>query len=157
MKLIGNLITLKPYTIEMCHEFWSEYESDPSMTDIQYEYDKSSIDNYFNSRINDKTRIHFAICLRDKTIGEIMFKHINTEDSTATLSIAISNNQYKNKGYGTAAEKLIIDYGFKVMNLKTIYADTVKKNIRSQRILENLGFEFIREDDSFLYYKLDEK
>ncbi|NLY21652.1 MAG: GNAT family N-acetyltransferase [Tissierellia bacterium] len=157
MELIGSLITLKPYTLEMCHEFWSEYVSDPLMTDMPYKHDESKIDEYFISRINDETRIYFAICLNDKTIGEIMLKHIDAEESTTTLSIAISNDKYKNKGYGTEAEKLIIDYGFNILNLKTIYADTVKRNIRSQHILEKLGFSYIKEEDDFIYYRLDKK
>ena len=38
---------------------------------------------------------------------------------------------------------------------KTLYADTLRSNTRSQRILEKAGFSFLREDGDFRYYRID--
>lgn len=36
-------------------------------------------------------------------------------------------------------------------------ADTIIKNVRSQHILDKLGFEFVLEEGDFKYYKLEKK
>ncbi len=148
----NNMVTLQPYSNELCHEYWKEYISDPDMWDFEYVYDYEKVENYYQIKIVDKTRIIFAICVDDKIIGEIQLKKIDVENKHATLSIAISNNQYKNHGYGTKAQKLIIDYAFNQLNLKIIYADVVHKNLRSMHVLEKVGFKYTHNDEIFSYF-----
>ena len=35
-----------------------------------------------------------------------------------------------------------------------VNADTVKKNTRSQHVIEKAGFKFIKEDEYFEYYRI---
>ena len=35
---------------------------------------------------------------------------------------------YKEKGYGTAVERTVLEYGFKELGLSVIYADVVLRN-----------------------------
>ena len=35
-----------------------------------------------------------------------------------------------------------------------VNADTVKKNTRSQHVIEKAGFKFINEDEYFKYYRI---
>lgn len=39
--------------------------------------------------------------------------------------------------------------------MKAVNADAVLKNVRSQHVLEKVGFEFVREDDTFKYYRYE--
>lgn len=154
MEIIGENISLLPYTIERCHEFWKDYVADYNMWDKEYTYDENWINKYFNLKVLDKTRRFFAICINDKVIGEIQLKKIDKERGIATLSIHLSNDNYKNQGFGTEAIKLMIDYAFEHLNLNTIYADTVLRNKRSQHVLEKLGFVEIGVDKILKYYEL---
>ena len=79
MEIIGENISLLPYTMERCHEFWKDYVVDYNMWDKEYIYDKNWVNKYFNLKVLDKTRSFFAICIDDKVIGEIQLKNINTE------------------------------------------------------------------------------
>ena len=72
-----------------------------------------------------------------------------------TLSVCLVNDAFKSKGYGTEAEKLIIDYAINTLGLKTIYADAVHRNHRSKHILEKLGFKHLYDDEALAYYKLN--
>ncbi|MFQ9509936.1 MAG: GNAT family N-acetyltransferase [Lachnospiraceae bacterium] len=67
--------------------------------------------------------------------------------------MALANDQFKGKGYGTLVEKNILDYGFNELGLTVIYADTLLRNVRSQHVLEKIGFRYICEDKDFKYYK----
>ena len=61
------------------------------------------------------------------------------------------------KGYGTEAEKLAINYAFDEMVMVAVNADTVLKNIRSQHILDKIGFQFLKEEGAFRYYRLEKE
>lgn len=149
------MISLEMYTLERCHEFWSEYVSDYDMWDKEYIYNKEKVDKYYKTKVTDKSRIFFAICHNGKTVGEIQLKYINLEHKYATLSIHFSNDAYKNHGWGTESEQLIIKYAFEELGLNTIYADTVIRNTRSQHVLQKNGFIHIKDDSVLRYYKLE--
>ena len=151
----GQLISLEEYTLERCHEFWREYISDYDMWDKEYIYDKKAVDEYYNTKVKDKTRRYFAIGHKGNTVGEIQLKYIDLEHKHGTMSIHFSRNEYKGHGFGTEAEEMIIKYGFEELGLNTIYADTVHRNTRSQHVLEKHGFVYTHEDDILRYYKLE--
>ena len=151
--LQGEKIVLAPYTIERCHAFFKDYVADPAMTYDTYTYDKEKVDRYYQNKVLDTSRLFFAICHNDKTVGEIQIKRIDKEKLCSTLSIHLVNDEFKGKGYGTEAQRLLIDYAINTLGLKTIYADAVHRNYRSKHILEKLGFKHLYDDDALSYYK----
>lgn len=157
MVLKGEKIILVPYTIERCHEFFKDYVADPAMTYDAYIYDKEKVDRYFQNKVLDASRLFFAICHNGKTIGEIQIKRIDTEIQCGTLSVLLVNDSFKGKGYGTEAERLLINHAMNTLGLKTIYADAVHRNDRSKHILEKLGFKHLYDDEDLAYYKFSNK
>jgi RimJ/RimL family protein N-acetyltransferase len=155
--LKGEKIILVPYTIERCHEFYKEYVADPAMTYETYTYDVKEINRYFQNKVLDSSRFFFAIGHNDKTVGELQLKQIDMEKLCGTLSIHLVNDSFKGKGYGTEAQRLLIDYAINTLGLRTIYAEAIHRNHRSKHVLEKLGFEHLYDDDSLAYYKLSVK
>lgn len=154
-----NEIKLEIMTRSLCHDLYKNWGNDISIYGDErffkeYIYDKTNVDKYFDSKqVND--RIVFAIIKNNKVAGEIQLKNINKNDNSCVLSIHLQNDNCKNQGIGTEAERMAIKYAFEILNLKTIFADTILKNTRSQRVLEKAGFKFIKEDNEFRYYKLE--
>ena len=68
---------------------------------------------------------------------------INHLQRTGTLGISIFNKNYWGQGYGTEAVKLVVDYGFRFMNLHNIMLDTTGFNERAIRAYEKAGFKII--------------
>lgn len=66
-----------------------------------------------------------------------------------------ANDSVKNKGYGSAAERLALAYAFENLGMESVLADSVLKNTRSQHVLEKVGFVLIGVDDTFKYYRCD--
>jgi len=150
-------ICLLPYTKEKVHKFFKDYVPDAMIfskdEDITtYTYHEDKVNHYYETKVLDPTRRYFAICLGEKTIGEIQLKYIDFEKSSGTLSIALSNNTVKGYGYGSQAEEQILNYAFNELGLSTVYADTVLRNKRSQHVLEKQGFVYTHEDDMLRYY-----
>lgn len=148
-------LLLKPFTYEKCHAFYRNYQPDPQMWgEMIFTYQQEQIDQYYRQMVLNPTRRFFAICLDETVIGEIQLKKISFEKGEATLSIHLQKDEYKNKGYGTWAEKMIIEYAFNHLGLHTVYADAVKQNTRSRRALKKAGFVYIREDEDFIYFEI---
>ena len=119
-----------------------------------YIYDEEKVDKYFDAKQNS-SRMLFAIMLGDNAIGELQLKQIDMKTRECTLSIHMQNDAAKGKGYGTRAEQLAIEYAFEKLGMKAVNADTVIKNIRSQHVLEKVGFQFIKEDGDFRFYRIE--
>ncbi len=41
-----------------------------------------------------------------------------------------------------------------MLGLTAVNADTIVKNTRSQHVLEKVGFQYLKEEDGFRYYRL---
>ena len=154
MAIKDGRITLEIMTRKMCHEFYMIYVADKLMTETTYKYNYNKIEKYFQLKSNDTTRMIFSILLGEKVIGEIQLKYIDLFNKTGTLSIILANDSYKNKGYGTEAEELLIIYAFTTLNLSKVLADTTSRNKRSKHILLKLGFKHLKEENEMSYYEL---
>ncbi len=151
------MIYLIPMTDDMYKSYFKEYENDADLLlknqeFVSYVYSEEKVNKYIN-RQKDMGRIPLAIMSDNEIVGEIIIKNIEKHKS-ATMSITLKNAKYKDKGIGTEAEKLAVKYVFDELNIKTLYADTVKENARSQHVLEKVGFTLVREDEDFKYYKI---
>ena len=149
----GEVIELKTYTLARCHAFWREYISDPAMWDKAFVYDPQWVEQYYQKKVMDESRRFFAICHEDHVVGETQLKYIDFEKSCGTMSIHFSCDKYKNRGFGTQAERLLVEYAFSELGLATVYADCVLRNTRSQHVLEKNGFIYTHEDSVLRYYK----
>ena len=71
------------------------------------------------------------------------------------MGIHLQNDGVKGKGYGTEAERLILQYAFEELGIAAVNAKAVLKNTRSQHVLEKVGFRYTHEDDTFKYYRCE--
>ena len=158
-------ITLQPMTRERMHELYRHFQFDPDifmdMTLYEqrknYVYQPEKVDALFDMRAQENGSIAFAVLLDGTVIGEVGLRHIDPDKKQCELSIHMQNDAVKNKGYGTAAEALAIQYAFDQLHMETVVADTILKNARSQHVLEKLGFRFLFEKDGFKNYALSRK
>ena len=144
-------------TRELCHELYKGWENDPAIymdMDLftQYEYEEDTVNRYFDSR-QDPARVLFAIMKDGRPIGELQLKQIDWENRECTLSIHMQNDTVKGRGYGTCAEQLALQYAFDTLGMVAVNADTIEQNTRSQHVLEKVGFQFVKEENGFKYYR----
>ena len=147
-------ITLKPMTREMYHRYLKEYENSPELffdpsKCAPYVYDKDAVDRYVQRQI-DLNRKPLAIMLGDEIVGEIVLKNIE-DRKCATMGLCLKGAAYKDRGIGTQAERLAVQYVFYELDIPTLYADSIRPNTRSQHVLEKVGFTLTGEDEKFKY------
>lgn len=158
MAIDQSLIRLVPMTDAMYRSFFLEYENDPDLCRpgqeyARFEFSEERVARYVQ-RQRDLKRIPLAIMRGDEIVGEVLIKDIVPCDR-ATLGIVLKNARYKDQGIGTQAERLAVRYVFRELDIPTLYADTIRTNTRSQRVLEKVGFTLISEDRDFRYYRID--
>lgn len=150
-------ISLCVMTRALCHELFKGWQNDPDIyMDMAqftaYQYNEAAVDRYFETKQNP-SRVLLAIMKDNTPIGEIQMKQIDRERKECTLSIHMQNDAVKGRGYGTCAERLAVQYAFEVLGMTAVNADTIAKNKRSQHVLEKVGFQFIKEENGFKYYR----
>ena len=107
---------------------------------INLNVDEKWFDNYMSNRSNT-VRCAIVTESDDNIIGRVTIASINNINRTATLGIFIGDKDYRDKGYGTEAIKLILEYGFKYMNLNNIKLDLMAFNTRALKCYEKCGFK----------------
>ena len=146
-------VSIQPMTREMCHEFYKGFQNDSSIGHYyEYIYTPEIADRYFDTNSVPDRKL-FAIMVDGEIVGECKLKGIDTEKRQCSMGIHLRDDSVKGKGFGTAAERLILNYAFEVLDMVAVNADAVLKNTRSQHVLEKVGFSFVRQDETFRYYR----
>lgn len=97
---------------------------------------------------NKRNRI-FLIELRDgQPIGTIHYWLRQDMETTALVALKIAEPRYRNKGYGTEAQKYLIMYLLEKGGFSGVEMYTDINNRPQQRCLQKLGFEIV---DSLTY------
>lgn len=95
----------------------------------------------FIEKAQDTTRnLHLAIADdADQYMGTVSLKNIDTVLLRAEFAIALCEDAL-GKGYAGYAMRKIIQYGFEQYNLKNIYWNVKKSNIRAIAFYKKMGF-----------------
>lgn len=152
-------IRLLGMTKDLARRYFSHFEMDPMLfaDDSRfrpYVYSQEESDARVE-RYAKLGRVYLAAMLNEDPIGEVVLKNIDPVQKHCTLGIGLVSDSYKNKGYGTKAEILALEYAFDQMGMETVFADSIHRNKRSQHVLEKVGFREIKRDDTFVYYRCD--
>jgi len=79
----------------------------------------------------------------NELIGNCGYVDIDNLNQTAEIGLFIGNKKYWNRGYGTEAINLLMDYGFKALNLHNINLKVYSFNKRAIKCYEKVGFKII--------------
>ena len=117
------MVSLKPMTRQMCHEFYQNFQNDPAIGHYyEYVYTPEIADRYFdNNSVADRKL--FAIMVGNKIVGECKLKNIDLKKQECSIGIHLQNDAVKEKGYGTQAERLILQYAFEELGMIAVNAD----------------------------------
>jgi len=134
VKLIEERIYLGTLEKEHCKKIWEEFEYDfiskTELLNIGHSIEKA--DEWFEQikKEQGNSHIRLGIFLNNGTIiGDIALQDIDHKNRSCTIGMGISKLEYRNKGYGQEAVKILLEYGFNNYGLERITADTLEINI----------------------------
>jgi RimJ/RimL family protein N-acetyltransferase len=83
---------------------------------------------------------HLRTLEGDRLIGFVALHSIEWNNRAGLLSIGIGEVDFRGKGYGSEALRLILRYAFDELNLDRVGLDVISNNERAIRAYEKAGF-----------------
>jgi len=147
-KCSGQLCYLSPCELEDADK-WAQWFND-------LEVSLPLGDEAWSAITPEKMREDLRVMLQDQTqvfsiihkrtgelIGRCLIFNIDQINQTAMLGIVIGEKGYWGKGYGREALRLLIDYGFNVLNLNNLMLGVFSYNQRALKTYRAIGFQEI--------------
>jgi len=145
--LKGERITLGPVKKEYI-ESYLKWFNDPEIT--QYlsmfrPFTRMMEEDWIENLKNRDDTIVFAVLIHEdnnveKLIGNCGLHAIDWKNRVGEVGIIIGEKEYQGKGYGTEAMELLLDYGFKTVNLNRIQLRVYEFNSRAINSYNKIGF-----------------
>ncbi|MBC1936217.1 GNAT family N-acetyltransferase [Listeria grandensis] len=142
--LQGEFIFLRPLHPNDLDAYYTMFfnEDVRRLTGTKQAFTYPQIEQYIATKWQESDAILLLICLQDteEVIGDIAIQDIDTTNRHANLRIAISKTEHQSKGYGSEAMRLMLDYGFGILNLHRIELNVFDYNKQATRAYEKVGF-----------------
>jgi RimJ/RimL family protein N-acetyltransferase len=144
-KLIGKKCYLSPIDTNDAEKYTEWLNDMELLVDLQLYSSIISVENEkaFLSNLSKDHTYSIVDLETEQLIGNCGFMEIDHINQTAEIGIFIGNKTFWNKGYGTEALSLLIDYGFKALNLHNIMLKVYDFNKRAIKCYEKTGFKQI--------------
>lgn len=143
--LTGNVITLSPLEPEDASgaypEWLNDAETSAGNSHHIFPYTRAEAADFILKNNGSRTALILAIILRDDQshIGNVALQNINYVSRNAELAILVGDPRCRGRGIGREACRLLLDHGFKALNLHRIYLGTLDSNVGMQRLAQHLG------------------
>ena len=157
-KLVGERIYLSPKSCEeediiKVTEWMNDFEItdyiDNSSMSFSYESEKEWI--IASAKKSSPGNFNIIDLETNELIGSVGLDKIKDVSRSAVLGIFIGNDKYRSNGYGTEAIKLLLEYGFKYLNLHSIKLTVLDVNARAYKCYIKCGFKETGRDREAMY------
>lgn len=143
-KLVGDRIYLSPRNDEDVEKF-TEWLNDFETTDYTgmsgVLMSLNGEKKYLEDNTNPEATFVIVTLDGNKMIGTVSLEEIDNINRAATLGIFIGDKDNRDKGYGTEAINMILEFGFKYRNLHSIKLDLMEFNERALKCYKKCGFK----------------
>ncbi len=144
--LEGNRVRLTSIKREYIDVFL-EWINDPEIAQYLMFYrpiTREMEEEWYNSRQKQENSIIFSILVNARTDDEKLIGNCGIEldwkNRVGNCGIVIGEKEYLDKGYGTEAMQLLIEYGFNTLNLNRIELIVYDFNVRAIKSYKKVGF-----------------
>lgn len=76
----------------------------------------------------------------DRCLGHVGLYRIDHRIRSAEFAIMIGDRESRGRGIGKAVTRLVVDYGFRMLNLNRVELSCLATNERARRLYAGLGF-----------------
>lgn len=143
--LEGERVYLRPVSAEDAEGYFQMLFNPEirRLTGTRRAFTLEEVRRYIEAKSGDNAAVLLLIALRDDdaVIGDIALQDIDQVNRNANLRIAIDSEQHLGKGYGPESIKLLLEYGFGILNLHRIELQVFDYNGRAIKAYEKVGFK----------------
>ena len=144
---VSNLVELAPVHIDTDLPLWEKWDHD---SDYQRQLNiyparqmsAASMKEWFE-KDNLKSALFSIHELKEsKTIGFVELDGYEWTARTSWVGIAIGENEYRGRGYGTDAMNVLLKFAFRALNMHRVNLSVFEFNKRAIRSYEKCGFKY---------------
>lgn len=145
--LIGNTIYLRELEESDLNKNYQQWFNDAEVcqhnSHHRFPNYRQNMEEYYKNVIKSKNNLILAIVDKetDQHIGNISLQDIDSINRSAEFAIIIGNKDFWGKRIGKEAGKLIVNHGFKSLNLHRIYCGTSVENTGMCKLAAALNFK----------------
>ena len=144
-KIVGEHLFLSPIDLMDSDIYvkWAEWMNNRAVSDQYGGYHSLVHIGSAQKTLEGMRGYQFAIVLseNEELIGFIDLHDIDLLFRNAFLGIVIGEDAYRNKGYGTEATRLILEYGFMTLNLHNVMLSVHADNLPAIACYKKAGFQ----------------
>ena len=143
--LIGDRIYLRPMDMSDADGAYLRWVNSPTayvaLGTLYYPTTKAALEAYIKKQMEHPDTAFFAIVTKadDRFIGTGKIGPVETIHRHAYIGLFIGEENERRKGYGTETARLLLQYGFRQLNLHKISAGASASNLPSIRMFEKIG------------------
>ncbi|UCC18360.1 MAG: GNAT family N-acetyltransferase [Promethearchaeota archaeon] len=145
--LRGKRVNLGPIKREYIESFLKWF-NDPEITQYLLAYrpmTRMAEEEWMENLKNREDAIYLSIVIpnddgSETLIGNCGIHNIDWKNRVGEVGIVSGEKEYQNKGYGTEAMELLLEYGFETVNLHRIELFTYDFNIGAFKSYKKVGF-----------------
>lgn len=150
INMVGEKVALGPYhrgILPLLSKWDNDFEVAFMSGDPLRSITRDATDARYESSHREMPRdrvdfiIYEAVTLRPVGLTEL--RNIAYRNRTAEFGILIGEKDCWNKGYGTEATRLMLDYGFSILGLHNILLNTYSYNERAIHAYTKAGFRIV--------------
>jgi [ribosomal protein S5]-alanine N-acetyltransferase len=143
--LEGNIVYLRYIKLSDVNDNYLSWLNDDQVMKgiLSSGYNLEKLKSYVIEKINSRHTHFFAIITKSSNlhIGNIKLDFHDSKSNLSELGVLIGNKDYWGKGIAKEACSLVLDYGFKKLNLRKIFLAVFESNIHAIKLYESLGFK----------------
>ena len=158
-KIVGDKVYLSPQgasdeEVKKFTEWLNDFSTTKYLGRSSESYTPEQERAYLESVSKDNTKCCFDIVTikDDKLIGTISLEHIDWPIRNAVLGVFIGDPKFRSHGFGTEAVNLIVEFGFKFLNLHSIRLEVMATNERAHKCYQKCGFKDTGKTRDYLFY-----
>jgi ribosomal-protein-alanine N-acetyltransferase len=158
-QVVGAIVLIREH-VPADRRAYAEWQCDPEVGEFVSwlprtgeEADRSLRDAIDQQTSKNRTRFFMAVVRKedDEVVGDVGITLL--EENTADIGWFIRRRHW-GMGYAGEAAALMLRYGFECLGLRQIQASCQKENVRSQRVMQKIGFRLTHMIEGRLHYTL---
>lgn len=129
------------------HEIMAHWTEDAEYTrQLDTSYAKPSSRSELDEQLQGFLRggaiiFYLRTVAEDRFIGFVALHDIEWNNQVCTLSVGIGDPDFRGKGFGSDALRLVLNYAFNELNLYRVGLDVIGDNARAIHAYEKAGFK----------------
>ena len=144
--LTGNRVMLRPVSVNDAHgllDLVSDEEGNRLTATRGLDLTLEAAERWYGSRREHDDRIDLAVVDRDsgEYAGEVVLNDLDRDNRSCGFRIGLRPS-FQDRGLGSEATRLIVDYVFDVLGLHRLELEVYAFNPRARRVYEKAGFVY---------------